>query len=389
MPHSAHAAELPTTSTQQAPRPSRLVSIDVMRGITVGFMILVNNNGQNNLAYCAMNHSLWNGFTPTDLVFPTFLFIMGISVVLSFGTRKSQSTPKSSMVVHILRRFMILVLLGLVVNGFPYFHLATLRIYGVLQRIAVCYLLASLLQLLTDRLAPRIALCVAALVGYWILLRWVPVPGHGMPGKDFPLLDPNINLTAYIDRHIFPHRLFEGTRDPEGLLSDIPSFASTLLGMIAGWYLKTTQSAWARLKGLLAGGVLLLAAGLLWAQSFPLNKKLWTSSYVLYAGGWSVLILAACYYALEIKQWKGRWTYPWLVFGTNAITAYVLSELLSSAVAVFHLNPQQSFQEFVYSGFFYHIGSPAFGSLIYSLVFAAVCWVPASLLYRRRVFIKI
>lgn len=378
-----------TASRLRPPATQRLLSIDVMRGITVAFMIMVNNNGQNDLAYRAMNHSPWNGFTPTDLVFPTFLFIMGISIVLSFGTPKALSTPKRTQIFHILRRFVFLVLLGLVVNGFPYFHLETLRIYGVLQRIAACYLLAALLQLLTGRVAPRIALLIVALAGYWVLLRWIPVPGHGVPGKNFPLLDPDINLTAYIDRHIFPHRLFEGTRDPEGLLSDLPAFGSTLMGMIAGWYLKRMQSAWSKLWGLTISGVLLLVAGLLWAQSFPLNKKLWTSSYVLYAGGWSVLILAACYFALEIKQWKGRWTYPWLVFGTNAITAYVFSELLSSAVAVFHVNPQQSFQQFVYSGFFYHLASPAFGSLIYSVVFAAVCWIPAWLLYRQRIFVKL
>jgi len=379
------------TETQHvAPKPSsRLLSIDVMRGITVGFMILVNNNGQNELAYRAMNHSLWNGFTPTDLVFPTFLFIMGISIVLSFGASKARSTPKSEQLLHILRRFALLVLLGLVVNGFPYFHLDTLRIYGVLQRIAVCYLLASLLQLVTNRIAPRIVLLVLALAGYWVMLRWIPVPGHGMPVRDFPLLDKDLNLVAYVDRHIFPHRLYEGTRDPEGLLSDLPSFASTLLGMIAGWWLTTTRPLSAKFKGLAISGVLMLAAGLLWSQSFPINKKLWTSSYVFYAGGWSVLILAACYFALEIKQWKGRWTYPWLVFGTNAITAYVLSELLSSAVSDFHVNAAQSFQQFVYSGFFYHIGTPAFGSLVYSILFAAVCWIPAWLLYRRRIFIKL
>jgi predicted acyltransferase len=360
-----------------------------MRGITVGFMILVNNNGQNELAYRAMNHSLWNGFTPTDLVFPTFLFIMGISIVLSFGASKARSTPKSEQLLHILRRFALLVLLGLVVNGFPYFHLDTLRLYGVLQRIAVCYLLASLLQLVSNRIAPRIVLLVLALAGYWVMLRWIPIPGHGMPVRDFPLLDKDINLVAYVDRHIFPHRLYEGTRDPEGLLSDLPSFASTLLGMIAGWWLTTARPSLDKFKVLAISGVLMLAAGLLWSQSFPINKKLWTSSYVLYAGGWSVLILAACYFALEIKQWKGRWTYPWLVFGTNAITAYVLSELLSSAVSVFHVNVAQSFQQFVYSGFFYHVGTPAFGSLVYSILFAAVCWIPAWLLYRRRIFIKL
>ena len=190
-----------------------------------------------------------------------------------------------------------------------------------------CYLLASLLQLITDRVTPRIVLLFAALAAYWVILRWIPVPGHGMPVRDFSLLDRDINFVADVDRHVFPHRLYEGTRDPEGLLSDIPSFASTLMGMIAGWWLKTSHSNIAKLRALVISGVILLAAGLAWSETFPINKKLWTSSYALYAGGWSVLILAACYFAIEIKQWRGAWTFPWIVFGTNAITAYVFSEL--------------------------------------------------------------
>ena len=232
-------------------------------------------------------------------------------------------------------------------------------------------------------------LFAAALVGYWALMRFVSVPGYGVPGVNIPLLDPNRNLVAYLDRHIFPGRLFEGTRDPEGLLSDLPSFASTLMGMMAGWYLKRGRSAWRTFGVLLISGILSLIAGLLWAQSFPLNKKLWTSSYVLYAGGWSLVLFALCFLVCEIWKQRGRWTYMWLVFGTNAITAYVLSELLSSAVADFHVNSRQSIQQFVYSGFFYHIGSPAFGSLLYSAVFASICWGAVWLLYRRQIFIKL
>jgi predicted acyltransferase len=376
---------IPQTTSTRAPR---LQSLDVMRGITVAFMIMVNNNGQNDLAYRAMNHSPWNGFTPTDLVFPAFLFVMGVSVVLSLGGRRARA-PKGTALLHVLRRFVILVLLGLIVNGFPYFHLETLRIYGVLQRIAVCYLLASLLELATSHIAPRVLLFVAALVGYWALMRWVPVPGYGLPGRDIPLLDPDRNLVAYIDRHIFPGRLFEGTRDPEGLLSDIPSFASTLMGMMTGWFLKRARPAWSTFGVLLVSGLLSIIAGLLWAQSFPLNKKLWTSSYVLYAGGWSLILFAACYLLCEIWQWRGSWTHPWLAFGTNAITAYFLSELLSSAVADFHVNARQSIQQFIYSDFFYRIGSPAFGSLLYSIAFAGICWVVVWLLYRRGIFIKL
>jgi predicted acyltransferase len=381
--------ELSAVVTSMNSPSSRLASIDVMRGITVAFMIMVNNNGQNELAYRWMNHSPWNGFTPTDLVFPTFLFVMGISLVLSAGAHRARKTPRAVLLRHMLRRTVLLFLLGLVVNGFPFFHLETLRIYGVLQRFAVCYLLASLLQMLTSRISSYIALFASCLLVYWILLRWIPIPGHGLPGRDFPLLDPDLNLTAYLDRRIFPHRLFEGTRDPEGLLSDIPSFASTLLGIITGGWLIASRNASAKLLGMLSGGVVLLVTGLLWSQSFPINKKLWTSSYVLYAGGWSLLILAAFYFAIEMKQWRGRWMSPWLAFGTNAIVAYVLSELLSSAVAVFHINPEQSIQQFLYQGFFQNIGTPAFGSLIYSILFTALCWIPAWLLYRRHIVIKL
>jgi predicted acyltransferase len=371
-------------------RPNtRLLSIDVLRGLTVAFMILVNNNGNNDLAYRALNHSLWNGFTPTDLVFPTFLFIMGISMVLSFSAHRAKATSNIVMLTSIGRRFALLIFFGLVVNGFPYFHLDTLRLYGVLQRIAVCYLLAALLQLVTDRIAPRVVLFFAAVIGYWVLLRFVPVPGHGVPGRDFPLLDHDINLVAWLDRHIFPHRLFEKTRDPEGLLSDIPAFASTILGLLAGAWIKQVRPAGQKLMGLFGAGVVLAVAGLLWSESFPINKKLWTSSYVLYAGGLSILLLAVAYYLIEVRQLRGRWTYPLLVFGTNAITAYVISELLSSAVAVFKVNQTQSFQVYVYSHYFIHLGTPAIGSLIYSLLFVAVCYVPAWLLYRKRIFIKL
>ncbi len=256
-------------------------------------MILVNNNGNNDLAFHALNHSAWNGFTPTDLVFPAFLFIMGISMVLSFSARKQFGATTTQQLVSIVRRFVLLVLLGLLVNGFPYFHLDTLRIYGVLQRIAVCYLLAALLQLWSEKITPRIVLLVTVLTGYWVLLRYVPVPEYGVPTHGFPLLDRDINIVAWTDRHIFPGRLFEGTRDPEGLLSNLSAFASTLLGLLAGSWLQSTRSAGRKVIGLLCGGVFMILAGLLWSESFPINKKLWTSSYVLYAAGWSTVLLTA------------------------------------------------------------------------------------------------
>jgi len=275
------------------------------------------------------------------------------------------------------------------VNGFPYFHLDTLRFYGVLQRFAVCYLLCALLQLATDRIAPRAILFFAILIGYWALLRFVPIPGHGIPGRDIPFMDHDLNLVAWIDRQLFPHRLFEGTRDPEGLLSDLPAVASTLIGLLTGAWIMQARYQTRKILGLLAFGAALVLAGLGWNQTFPINKRLWTSSYVLYSGGLSILLLAAFYYIVEIRQNRGRWTYPIIVFGTNAITAYVFSELLSSAVSVFKVGVTQSLQEYVYSNFFIHMINPAFGSLLYSLLFVMVCFIPHWLLYRNRIFIKL
>lgn len=263
------------------PRPSavlpsnRLVSLDVLRGITIAFMILVNN-GIRNYPYPALEHSAWNGWTPTDLVFPTFLFLVGITIVFSFESRLSRGASKSSLMLHTFRRALILFLLGLVVNGFPYFPLGTLRIYGVLQRIALCFLIASILYLLDRRPASKVVMVVVALVGYWILMRWVPVPGFGLPCRDIPLLDPNRNLTAYLDRHIFPGRLYEGVRDPEGLLSTLPAVGTTLLGMLTGMWLRSQHSPSRKVLGMLAAGVLGILLGLVWGHWFPINKKLWT-----------------------------------------------------------------------------------------------------------------
>ena len=365
------------------------MSIDVLRGLTVAFMILVNNNGNNDAAFRALNHSPWNGFTPTDLVFPTFLFIMGISMVLSFRSRSQRGVSTVQHLLSIGRRFLLLFFLGLVVNGFPFFHLDTLRLYGVLQRIAVCYLFAALLLLVSDRVAPRVALFVALLIGYWALLRFVPVPGFGVPTHAIPLLDPDRNLVAFTDRHLLPGRLFEGTRDPEGLLSDLPAIASTLLGLVAGSWLRIAGTNRRRVLGFLGMGVGLLCAGIVWSATFPVNKKLWTSSYVLVAGGYSLLLLGASVYLVEQRQWKGRWTTPFLAFGTNAITAYVFSELLSTAVAVTPVNSRESVQQFVYNNFFVHLATPAIGSLLYSLLFVAVCFLPVLVLYRKRLFLKL
>jgi predicted acyltransferase len=377
------------TLTNPLQRTQRIVSIDVLRGLTVAFMILVNNNGSGTLSYRLLNHAPWNGFTPTDLVFPTFMFIMGISLVLSLSAKLERGATTSAILPAALRRFVLLLVFGLIVNGFPFFHLATLRIYGVLQRFAVCYILVVLLMLATRKVAIWGGIIVALLIGYWILLRHVSIPGHGLPGVDFPFMDRDLNLTAYIDRHVFPGRLYEGTRDPEGLLSDLPSLATVLLGMITGAWLRTTRSVESKAAGILAAGITFVLAGYAWSFTFPLNKKLWTSSFVLFAAGWSLLLLAVFYYLIEVRKDTGRWTMPALVFGMNAIASYVLSELLASVLSVVLVRPHYSVQNWLYDTLFRPIVNPAFGSLIYSLAFVLVCWLPMLILYRRKIFLKL
>lgn len=370
---------------------NRLVSLDALRGITIAFMILVNN-GIYNYAYPALEHAEWNGWTPTDLVFPTFLFLVGVSIVFSFESRLGRGAPKSSLLIHTLRRACILFALGLIVNGFPHFPLATWRIYGVLQRIAICFLIASILYLLDRRPASKIVIIVVALLGYWALLRWVSVPGFGMPGRDIPLFDPARNLGAYIDRHIFPGRLYRGVRDPEGLLSTIPALGTTLLGMLTGMWLRSKRSAAMKAWGMLVAGVLGIFLGLLWGRWFPINKNLWTSSYVLFAAGVTLVAFAICYWAIDIRNWKWGWTYIWLVFGMNAITAYVFSELLASmlyAIKVPLGTKTVSLSWYYFVHCFTEIPSHHLASLAYSISIVAICFVPVAALYRKKIFLKV
>jgi len=394
------SAVLPTIErTATIPKLHRWLSVDVLRGLTICFMIMVNNNGGGDQAYWAMKHTDWNGFTPTDLVFPTFLFLVGISTVFSTQARLAKGDTKSSLLFHTIRRAITLYLLGLIVNSFPYFHLATMRFYGVLPRIAICYLLVAILYLYSSSWKNKAAIAVACLIGYWILMRFVPVPGYGVPTHTIPLLDRDINLTAWLDRQIFsaPH-LYERTRDPEGLLSTLPALATALIGMLTGIWLRSTRSIVQKARGIAYAGCASLLTGGLWNFTFPVNKKLWTSSSVLYAAGWSLLLLALSIYLIDIygtrrthaenidAQTRHRYMIL-LVFGTNAIAAYVLSELLPGILDLIH--PHPSLLRSLYLGILHVIPYAPIASMIYCIVFAAICWLPIYLLYRRRIFLKI
>jgi predicted acyltransferase len=376
------------------------LSLDVLRGITIAFMIMVNNNGGPG-SWRFMNHAEWNGLTPTDLVFPTFVFVVGASVVFADEARLARGATRAQLAWHTLKRAAILFLLGVVVNSFPFFKLEHMRIYGVLQRIAICYLVVGLLYIWDQRVWTKVAALVVALVGYWVLLRWVPVPGAGLPGRDIPFMDKSLNLVSWLDRLLMPHHLYLeapacNLRDPEGLLSDLPAFGTALLGMLTGLWLRARRTVPAKTVGLAAATVACLASGYLWSIWFPLNKNLWTSSYVLVAAGWSLLVLTLAYWVVEQWGWgKGRgkgWVFPWLVFGSNAIMAYMFSELFPTALDSIHFTAngkRTNGLDYLYSHVFAHIPNPGWAAFAYSVTMTAICFLPVWFLYRKKIFVKV
>ncbi len=369
---------------------SRLMSLDVFRGATIGLMILVNDPGDGAAAYWPLRHSHWNGWTPTDLVFPFFVFIVGVAMAFSFPSRLARGESRARLLPHVLWRGVVLFGFGLLVNGFPdHFH--PLRIYGVLQRIALCYVVTSVLALWTGH-KTQIAIGAGCLLGYWILMRYLPVPGYGMPVRDIPLLDPDRNLVAWLDRKLLWGHLYERVRDPEGLLSTIPAVATCVIGLLNGEWLRSNRGRAAKAMGMAGLGIALAIAGEIFNFWFPINKKLWTSSFVLLTAGLAMICLAACYWLLDIKQWRAGWTKFFLVFGMNAIAAYVLSELGADLLDRMQLHGADgvlTWQEVVYQKVFAPLASPANASLLYGIAYVLICWVVMWVLYKRQIFLKV
>jgi predicted acyltransferase len=380
-------------ATATLPTPAagaRLVSLDVFRGATVGLMIVVNCCGEGS--FRQLLHSEWNGWTLTDLVFPFFLFITGVALTFSFSGRLRRGKTRLSLLPHILRRGVILFAFGLLINAFPHFHLATLRIPGVLQRIALCYLVAAVLYLWTGT-RTRWAIAAACLLSYWLLMRFVPVPGFGVPTESVPMLDPDRNLAAWLDRLLMSGHLYEVMRDPEGLLSTLPALGNVLAGVAVGEWLRELRSQPQRLLRRLAlCGAACFLAGELWGLSFPINKKLWTSSYVLLTVGLAMLALALCYWLLDVRKFGGRGTVVPLVFGTNTIFAYAFSEFVAISWVAFHFQfggEEMTTKDLLCTLVFEKIPSPAWSQLSYALFYAAFCWFATWLLYRKKIFLKI
>ncbi len=359
----------------------RLISLDFFRGLTIIGMIIVNTPGSWNYVFPPLEHAEWNGITPTDYVFPFFIFIVGVSIVLAYTKYLERGWERSEMVPKIFKRSIIIFVLGIFLNLFPEFDFANIRIPGVLQRIALVFFSCALLFLYTSR-KTQWWIGGILLTGYWLIIGLVPHPELGLS-----LAEPGQNIAAWMDSTFIPGTLYRGTWDPEGILSTLPAIATGITGMIAGYVIVSERSRERKVIVLMVGGLVAFTLGNMWDWVFPINKNLWTSSYVLYTSGLASMVLGASYYWIDILG-RSRGTFPGVVFGTNAITAYVLSGVL---LVVTHTNwlGGQSLVSYFMDGLTAIGFNPYLASFLWALFYCLICFIPVYFLYKKRIFIKV
>jgi predicted acyltransferase len=396
--------EQTTLATAKTLQANRLVSLDVFRGVVIAGMILVTDPGTYNYVYSPLRHADWMGATTTDMIFPAFLFMAGLSISFSFASQIKRGASRMRLVQRLLRRSLVLFTLGLVLNGFPDYHLHTLRIPGILQRIAVCYLCGGILYLLGTstrvrvekaRISRRVLLIAGVAFGllalYWALLKLVPVPGIGA-GQ----LDTFGSLPAYIDRRVFGinHLWIWGvtpgkgvTYDPEGILSTLPAMFSTLAGIVAGEWMGTGRSGRIKASGLALAGCALGIPGLLLSPVLPLNKRIWTSTFALLSTGMSLAVFAAVYAVVDLWGFR-RGLLPAKVLGTNAILAFTLSTIITSLFDRIRLQGL-TMHEWMYQNLFASWLSPYPSSLAYAIVIVLLNVVLLYPLYQKGLFVRV
>jgi len=366
-------------------QPNRLASLDVFRGLTIAGMILVNNPGSWSFIYAPLRHAKWHGWTPTDLIFPFFLFIVGVSITFSFSKRTNEGDLSSALYLKILRRTILLFAVGYFLRVFPSFNFDSIRIPGVLQRIALCYLFASLL-FLKVRPKGRVAITLFLLAGYWAVMKLIPVPGFGAGVLEF-----EGNLCGFIDTKLLAGHLYKTTFDPEGILSTFPAIATALLGTLTGDWLLSKRDQGQKMAGLFAAGIVFVILGLFLHPLFPINKQLWTSTFVIFTAGAALIVLGLCYGINDVLGQK-KGAYPFLVFGTNAIAVYAGSTLMVKLISRIHLSIQgegMSLQSFIYNKLFVPWAGPLLGSLLYPLILLLIWLAILYPLYKKKIFIKI
>jgi predicted acyltransferase len=366
----------------------RLDSLDLFRGMTIAAMILVSTPGTWEAVYYPLDHAVWHGWTLTDLVFPFLLFAMGAAVSPALARRRD--TP-GTIRRRVVTRVVVLFVLGLVFNvvqSNPPISWPTFPIFGVLQRIAIVYGVVAMLVHLTS-LRTQMAIATASLLGYWAVMTLVPVPGVGSG-----VLTPDGNLASFVDRAVLGRHLAHGTWESEGLLSTVPAIATALFGIFSvRWLLRSRQSG-RRIVILWLSGLAATVAGLAWGRLFPINKNLWTSSFALFTSGLAIQLLALCSWALDGVRWRS-WATPFLAFGRNALTAYLLSLSLDRLLTRWIVNRGSgaSMKGSLYAHTFAWWAVPCCGaeaaSLMYAVAYVAVWGLVVTLMYRRKIFIRI
>lgn len=362
----------------------RLLSLDAFRGFTIAAMILVNFPGNGDHVFSQLNHTKWNGISFTDMIAPFFLFIVGVSIAYAYTKRLEAGVlPKtlySKIIFRALKIFgvgMALNLLGIITD----FSWAELRWTGTLHRIAIVFLVCSILFLHTNWKAQAIT-GAAILVAYWLAMTLIPTPGYGKV-----MLEPGINLAAWVDQKWLPGKMWQGNWDPEGIMSTFPSFVTTITGMLAGTLLLSKRTDEQKVMMMFTSGLIAFIVGVVWSWAFPLNENLWTSSFVLFTSGMGAMALAATIYIADMQKYTG-WTWFGVVYGMNAITVYVLADVFAKFFYDLEISGASLNTHFF--NYFTSIGMyPKLASMIYSLIYVGINFIPAYFLYRKKIFIKL
>lgn len=462
-----------TAAVEQKPKSERLLSLDTLRGLTIAGMILVNNPGSWNYVWGPLGHAEWDGWTPTDLIFPFFLFMVGVAMTYSFDKRLASGVSRRALMGHVICRATVLFLLGLILTGFPnfrlitpyilgiigleillerparkpgapvgyllpiailclvagvawfiydfsYFHSPTtrsswadffprasdpekgsyIRIPGVLQRIAMCYVVAAFIMMLTSNVRARLAWILVLISAYWVVMTFVDAPAGyqiGAGAKNIVVDSPPTapypgRLNDWIDTTLLNGHLYRHRPDPEGLLSTIPAIATTLIGVLAGTWLRSKRDQQEKVAGIMVAGFALLVLGSVFDLFFPINKKIWSSSYVVFTGGWALLCLGFCYYTIDVLGWK-RWATPFLVFGTNAITAFFASGLVARIIGMIKWTlpggTETNLKTYTFEAVRKVIGHPFWASHLWAVGFVILWFLILLPLYRKRIFIRV
>lgn len=359
----------------------RLISLDAMRGFTIAAMILVNFPGNGDFVFAPLMHSSWNGLTPTDVIAPFFLFIVGVSIALAYTKRLEQGVKKESMYQKILVRSLKIFAVGIFLNLLPDFNFAELRWTGTLPRIAIVFCVCAFLFLNSDW-KKQAWIGGIILVAYWLAMTLIPTPGYGKV-----MLERGINLANWIDSQYMPGVMYQGTWDPEGILSTFPSIVSGITGLLAGALMLSNRTKEMKVILLMVTGFFMTFAGYLWGLTFPVNENIWTSSFVFVTSGIAFMALGAFYFLVDMKGYTYG-TKPGIIFGANAITVYVLADIFALIFFIPDFGGQSLNLHFFDVLTSIGIG-PKLTGMIYSLLFVCINFIPAYILYKKKIFIKL